>query len=156
MSDCIFCKIANGEIPTTTVYENDLVRAFRDTDPQAPTHVLVVPKRHIQSVNQLTQEDGELMLAMLDAIHNVVKSEGIEAGYRLVANTGEQGGQSVPHLTAVRRSRARRTRYEMASRLIVCFRGIHHQGAACALEARLPANPGRGGALAALFPHFPR
>ena len=74
MSDCIFCKIANGEIPTTTVYENDLVRAFRDTDPQAPTHVLVVPKRHIQSVNQLTQED------------------------RLVANTGEQGGQSVPHL----------------------------------------------------------
>ena len=98
MSDCIFCKIANGEIPTTTVYENDLVRAFRDTDPQAPTHVLVVPKRHIQSVNQLTQEDGELMLAMLDAIHNVVKSEGIEAGYRLVANTGEQGGQSVPHL----------------------------------------------------------
>ena len=51
MSDCIFCKIANGEIPTTTVYENDLVRAFRDTDPQAPTHVLVVPKRHIQSVN---------------------------------------------------------------------------------------------------------
>ena len=66
MSDCIFCKIANGEIPTTTVYENDLVRAFRDTDPQAPTHV--------------------------------VKSEGIEAGYRLVANTGEQGGQSVPHL----------------------------------------------------------
>ena len=95
MSDCIFCKIANGEIPTTTVYENDLVRAFRDTDPQAPTHVLVVPKRHIQSV---TQEDGELMLAMLDAIHNVVKSEGIEAGYRLVANTGEQGGQSVPHL----------------------------------------------------------
>ena len=72
MSDCIFCKIANGEIPTTTVYENDLVRAFRDTDPQAPTHVLVVPKRHIQSVNQLTQEDGELMLAMLDAIHATV------------------------------------------------------------------------------------
>ncbi len=98
MSDCIFCKIANGEIPTNTVYENELVRAFRDADPQAPTHVLVVPKRHIQSVNQLTQEDGALMLAMLEAIHAVVKSEGIEAGYRLVANTGEQGGQSVPHL----------------------------------------------------------
>lgn len=98
MSDCIFCKIANGEIPTDTVYENELVRAFRDTDPQAPTHVLVVPKRHVQSVNQLTQEDGALMLAMLDAIHAVVKSEGIEAGYRLVANTGEQGGQSVLHL----------------------------------------------------------
>ena len=98
MRDCIFCKIANGEIPTTTVYENDLVRAFRDTNPQAPTHVLVVPKRHVQSVNQLTQEDGALMLAMLDAIQAVVKSEGIEAGYRLVANTGEQGGQTVPHL----------------------------------------------------------
>ena len=99
MSDCIFCKIANGEIPTDTVYENELVRAFRDADPQAPTHVLVVPKRHVQSASQLTQEDGDLMLAMLDAILAVVKSEGIEeAGYRLVANTGEQGGQSVPHL----------------------------------------------------------
>ncbi|MDO4281462.1 MAG: histidine triad nucleotide-binding protein [Peptococcaceae bacterium] len=99
MSDCIFCKIANGEIPTTTVYENDLVRAFRDTDPQAPTHVLVVPKRHVQSVSQLTQEDGALMLALLDAVQAVVKSEGLEeGGYRLVANTGEQGGQSVPHL----------------------------------------------------------
>ena len=99
MSDCIFCKIANGEIPTDTVYENEFVRAFRDADPQAPTHVLVVPKVHVQSVSQLTQEDGELMLAMLDAVQAVVKSEGIgEAGYRLVANTGEQGGQSVPHL----------------------------------------------------------
>ena len=99
MSDCIFCKIANGEIPTDTVYENDLVRAFRDADPQAPTHVLVVPKCHVQSVSQLTQEDSKLMLAMLDAVQAVVKSEGIEeAGYRLVANTGEQGGQSVPHL----------------------------------------------------------
>ena len=99
MSDCIFCKIANGEIPTDTVYENELVRAFRDADPQAPTHVLVVPKVHVQSVSQLTQEDSKLMLAMLDAVQAVVKSEGIEeAGYRLVANTGEQGGQSVPHL----------------------------------------------------------
>ena len=94
-----FCKIANGEIPTDTVYENELVRAFRDADPQAPTHVLVVPKVHVQSVSQLTQEDSKLMLAMLDAVQAVVKSEGIEeAGYRLVANTGEQGGQSVPHL----------------------------------------------------------
>ncbi len=99
MSDCIFCKIANGEIPTTTVYENELVRAFRDVEPQAPTHVLVVPKRHVQSVSQLTQQDGDLMLAMLEAIQAVVKSEGLEeAGYRLVANTGEEGGQSVPHL----------------------------------------------------------
>ena len=99
MSDCIFCKIANGEIPTTTVYENELVRAFRDVDPQAPTHVLVVPKKHVQSVSQLTQADGELMLALLDAVQAVVKSEGLEAdGYRLVANTGEKGGQSVPHL----------------------------------------------------------
>ena len=99
MADCIFCKIANGEIPTTTVYENELVRAFRDVEPQAPTHVLVVPKRHVQSVSQLTQQDGDLMLAMLEAIQAVVKSEGLEeAGYRLVANTGEEGGQSVPHL----------------------------------------------------------
>lgn len=100
MSDCIFCKLAKGEIPTNVVYENDLVCAFRDADPQAPTHVLVVPKKHVQSVSQLSQGDGALLLAMLDAVHAVVRLEGLEedGGYRLVANTGEKGGQSVPHL----------------------------------------------------------
>jgi histidine triad (HIT) family protein len=100
MSDCIFCKLANGEIPTNVVYENDLVCAFRDTDPQAPTHVLVVPKKHVQDASHLTQEDGDLLKALLDAVQAVVKKEGLDqdGGYRLVVNTGEKGGQSVPHL----------------------------------------------------------
>lgn len=99
MSDCIFCKLANGEIPTDVVFENELAIAFRDMDPQAPTHVLVVPKRHVQSFSQLTQEDGELLLALTEAIQEVVKGEGLEeGGYRVVTNTGELGGQSVLHL----------------------------------------------------------
>ncbi len=99
MSDCIFCKLANGEIPTDVVFENELAMAFRDMDPQAPTHVLVVPKRHVQSFSQLTQEDGELLLALTEAIQEVVKGEGLEeGGYRVVTNTGELGGQSVLHL----------------------------------------------------------
>lgn len=99
MSDCIFCKIANGEIPTNAVYENELAFAFRDLEPQAPTHVLVVPKRHIANFGELTQEDGELMLALTDAIQAVVRLEGLaENGYRIVANTGDDGGQSVHHL----------------------------------------------------------
>lgn len=99
MSDCIFCKLANGEIPTDVVFENELAIAFRDIDPQAPTHVLVVPKRHVQSFSQLTQEDGELLLALTEAIQEVVKGEGLEeGGYRVVTNTGELGGQSVLHL----------------------------------------------------------
>lgn len=99
MSDCIFCKLANGEIPTDVVFENELAIAFRDMDPQAPTHVLVVPKRHVQSFSQLTQEDGALLLALTEAIQEVVKREGLEeGGYRVVTNTGELGGQSVLHL----------------------------------------------------------
>src|SRR3712207_6285257 len=99
MCDCIFCKLANGEIPTNVVYENALAMAFRDMDPQAPTHVLVIPKRHVKNFSQLTQEDGALLLALTEAIQEVVKLEGLEEdGYRVVTNTGEFGGQSVPHL----------------------------------------------------------
>lgn len=99
MSDCIFCKLANHEIEPDVVYENDLVTAFRDAAPQAPLHVLCVPKRHVGGFNDLTAEDGELFLALRDAIDNVVEAEGVkEEGYRLVINSGERGGQSVPHL----------------------------------------------------------
>lgn len=99
MNDCIFCKLANHVIEPDVVYENDLVTAFRDADPQAPTHILCVPKRHVTSFNDLTAEDGDLLLALRDAIDNVVRLEGVrEDGYRLVINTGDQGGQTVPHL----------------------------------------------------------
>lgn len=98
MTDCIFCKLANGEIPTDVVYENDLVTAFKDADPQAPLHVLVVPKRHIVDFNELTENDSDLLLAMTEAIQEVVKANGVQDGYRLVNNIGELGGQSVMHL----------------------------------------------------------
>lgn len=99
MSDCIFCKLANHEIEPDLVYENDLVTAFRDAAPQAPVHVLVVPKRHLGGFNELTESDGALLLAIRDAVDHVVSAEGIkDSGYRIVINSGEEGGQTVPHL----------------------------------------------------------
>lgn len=97
--DCIFCKLANKEIPTNIVYENDLAVAFEDTNPQAPVHVLVVPKKHVESLNDLTNDDGTLLTAMMEAIREVVSLKGVkESGYRVVANTGRDGNQTVPHL----------------------------------------------------------
>lgn len=98
MTDCIFCKLANGDIPTDIVYENDLVIAFNDAEPKAPVHVLVVPKAHIVDFNHLDQSHGDLLLAMMEAIQEVVRIKGIQEGYRLVNNLGEEGGQSVLHL----------------------------------------------------------
>lgn len=98
MSDCIFCKLANGEIPTDMVYENDLVAAFKDTAPQAPVHVLVVPKAHIQDFNALDAQDGPLLSALAQACQEVAHALGVKEGYRLVTNIGEDGGQTVPHL----------------------------------------------------------
>ena len=99
MNDCIFCKLANHVIEPDLVYENELVTAFRDASPQAPVHVLCVPKRHISGFNDLTPEDGDVLNALRDAIQNVAAQEGIqEEGYRLVINSGERGGQTVPHL----------------------------------------------------------
>lgn len=99
MSDCIFCQLANHEIEPNLVYENDLVTAFHDNAPQAPVHVLVVPKRHVSGFNALTDQDGALLLALRDAVDHVVSLEGIkESGYRLVINSGEDGAQTVPHL----------------------------------------------------------
>lgn len=99
MENCIFCKLANHDIPTDIVYENELATAFKDTDPKAPVHVLVVPKRHVANFSELTQEDGALMLALTDAVQQVVQLTGIaDSGYRLVVNTGDEGGQTVMHL----------------------------------------------------------
>jgi histidine triad (HIT) family protein len=95
--DCIFCKIITGEIPCEKVLETGRVLAFRDIQPQAPIHVLVVPKKHIRGVHEAAPGDGleELLLAAAE----VARQEGIErSGYRLVINTGQQGGQTVDHL----------------------------------------------------------
>ena len=100
MADCIFCKIAHGEIPSTKVYEDDTVLAFRDLDPQAPEHVLIIPKKHLSSVLDFGAEDRELAAHILtDVVPALARTLGIDAGgFRLVANTGTDGGQTVGHL----------------------------------------------------------
>ena len=98
MSDCIFCKLANGEIPTDMVYEDEQIAVFRDTAPQAPVHMLMVPKVHVASLDDLTNEHAELMAHMMLKIKDVCAQEGLENGYRCVINTGEDGQQTVKHL----------------------------------------------------------
>lgn len=97
--DCLFCKIAAKEIPSTTVYEDDLVYAFRDIDPQAPVHILIIPKQHIGSVNEITDENCAIVGHIFKVAAEIAKKEGIaEGGYRVVTNIGENGGQTVGHL----------------------------------------------------------
>lgn len=99
MNDCIFCKIVSGEIPSSKLYEDDQVIAFRDISPQAPTHILVVPKRHISGVNELASADEALVGHVYGVIARLVKDLGIdETGYRVVVNSGADGQQSVLHL----------------------------------------------------------
>lgn len=95
MSDCIFCKIINGEIPSTKLYENDYVIAIEDINPKAKVHSLVIPKTHIESFNEL--EDEKLMSEILKGVKEVVKIKGIKS-YRLHVNTGKEEGQIVFHL----------------------------------------------------------
>lgn len=96
--DCLFCKIANGEIPSTPVYENEYVYAFRDIQPQAPVHVLVIPRVHIASVNDVSPENAKAVAEVMTAIPEVAKACGLEKGYRVITNVGEHGCQSVRHL----------------------------------------------------------
>lgn len=98
MDDCIFCKLANGDIPTEMVYQDDRIACFKDASPQAPVHVLMVPKRHIASLDDLTPEDEELMGYMMLKIKDIASSLGMENGYRAVINCGEDGQQTVKHL----------------------------------------------------------
>lgn len=97
MSDCLFCKIAGGEIPSQKVYEDELVYAFYDIDPQAPTHFLVIPKSHIGSVAEVSGENSAVVAHIFEVIAKVTKELGLES-YRVVSNIGEQAGQSVHHL----------------------------------------------------------
>lgn len=98
MSNCLFCKIIAGEIPSTKVYEDDSILAFRDIAPQAPTHILVVPKTHIEDCSGITVENSAVVAHIFEVIPQIAKAEGLENGYRVVSNCGADAGQTVPHL----------------------------------------------------------
>ena len=98
MSNCLFCKIIAGDIPSTKVYEDELVYAFRDINPQAPTHVLVVPKIHVEDVNGITAENSAVIAHIFEVIPQIAKAEGLVNGYRVVSNCGADAGQTVQHL----------------------------------------------------------
>lgn len=98
MENCLFCKIAAGEIPSTIVYQDHDVVAFRDLNPQAPHHILFIPRRHIASMADLTQEDGAILASIYTAAAKVARDSGLERGYRFVTNVGPDSGQSVFHL----------------------------------------------------------
>ena len=98
MSDCLFCKIIAGDIPSTKVYEDDLVLAFRDIAPQAPTHILVIPKTHISSVADITADNSAVVAHIFEIIPAIAKEEGLADGYRVVSNCGSHAGQTVHHL----------------------------------------------------------
>ena len=97
MSDCLFCKIIAGDIPSNKVYEDDLCYAFNVIAPQAPVHFLVIPKAHIASVAGVSEENSAVVAHIFEVIAKLTKEKGIES-YRVVSNIGEQAGQSVPHL----------------------------------------------------------
>lgn len=97
--ECIFCRIVRGEIPSERVFESDAVVAFRDIQPAAPTHVLIVPREHIRSLSDLRDDDARLAGELLLAARTVAEQEGVvERGYRVVSNIGDWGGQTVDHL----------------------------------------------------------
>ena len=98
MENCLFCKIVAGDIPSTKVYEDDAVLAFRDIAPQAPTHILVIPKAHIGSVAEITAENSAVVAHIFEVIAKVAAQEGLEGGYRVVSNCGDHAGQTVHHL----------------------------------------------------------
>ncbi|MBI3972342.1 MAG: histidine triad nucleotide-binding protein [Chloroflexi bacterium] len=99
MTDCLFCKIVRGEIPAQIVHKDESVTAFRDINPQAPVHVLVVPNQHVGSVAEIGPGNGALLAAMVVAANRIAEAEGVAgSGYRLVMNVGEAAGMSVPHL----------------------------------------------------------
>ncbi|MGB7606030.1 MAG: histidine triad nucleotide-binding protein [Lutisporaceae bacterium] len=99
MSDCIFCKIINGEIPSSKIYEDDKVLAFKDINPEAPIHYLVIPKQHIQSILELNSSNISITIDIFEAINKIAKQLEIDKeGFRVVTNVGVNGGQAVSHL----------------------------------------------------------
>ncbi len=99
MEDCLFCKIIRGEIPSTKVYEDNEILAFKDINPAAPIHILVIPKKHITSLAYLKKEDEILVGKIYSAINQIAEEQGVkEKGYRVIVNCGKDGGQEVMHL----------------------------------------------------------
>ena len=98
MNDCLFCKIVAGVIPSTKVYEDETVLAFRDIAPMAPTHILVIPKVHIASVAEVTAENSGVVAHIFEVIAQIAKAEGLEEGFRVVSNCGPHAGQTVHHI----------------------------------------------------------
>lgn len=98
MENCLFCKIAAGEIPSSIVYEDKHVVAFRDIDPKAPQHILLISRRHLSSMADLTSEDAELLTHIFMAAKHIAQESGLEQGYRFLTNVGPDGGQSISHL----------------------------------------------------------
>ena len=99
MTDCLFCRLANHEIPASIVYEDERVLAFSDINPQAPTHILVIPKRHIASLNEISVEDDQLLGELVRRAAAIAKERGLAAGgFRTVFNTNRDAGQTVPHI----------------------------------------------------------
>lgn len=98
MTDCLFCKIISGDIPSTKVYEDETVFAFRDIAPQAPTHILVIPKEHIPSVDGVNASNSAVVAHIFEVIPQIATAEGLIGGYRVVSNCGADAGQTVHHL----------------------------------------------------------
>jgi histidine triad (HIT) family protein len=96
--DCLFCRIVAKELPAEVVLDRDEVLAFRDVNPQAPTHVLVIPKQHIASLEAVAEHHGELLAALVAAVNQVARDDGVAGGFRVVTNIGRAAGQSVDHL----------------------------------------------------------
>lgn len=96
--DCLFCKIVEGSIPSTKIYEDEFVYAFADIDPQAPFHAIVIPKEHISSADEISGENSVLVAKVFEAIAKIAKQENLENGYRVVNNCGKDGGQTVGHI----------------------------------------------------------
>lgn len=96
--DCIFCKIINGEIPSAKVYEDEKILAFKDIEPQAPVHVIIIPKEHIASAAELNEANGEIVSYIFVAAAKIAKELGLDNGYRIITNCGDDAGQTVHHL----------------------------------------------------------
>ena len=96
--DCIFCKIIDKQIPSSAVYEDENVYAFKDINPQAPVHVLIVPKKHVSSADEVSTSNSDCIARIFEAIPVIAKSLGLENGYRIITNVGEDGCQSVKHI----------------------------------------------------------
>ena len=96
--DCIFCMIAEGKIPSSKVWEDESVLAFRDINPQTPVHILVIPKAHIASVDEITEENSAVVAHIFETIPKIAAAEGLTNGYRVITNVGEDGAQSVKHM----------------------------------------------------------